>query len=290
MGLGPKKHVKARENKEIRSTGVQNPHDEDSEYRKKNGQKVQGYSVNVTETCDKGNKDESPLNLIVGLQTTGCAQADLDFLQGGLKGAQAVLVDKIEEVYTDGAYHSPDNQEYCRKEGIDWVLGGISGPEPKYEVSYDDKGNMVVINTESGERVEAKKAKSRDPQGPERWGIKDGDKALRYFTEKDVETSELRKRLAGIPKERRDIRNNVEATIFQVGYHYRGDKSRYRGQPEHKMWAVGRCLWVNFRRIQLWIQRKAGNGETGGAGITKAYSFFKFFRKIFWLPEFAGSC
>jgi hypothetical protein len=284
-GGGKKKQVKIRDNKEISSKSVQNPHDEDSEYRDKGGHKVQGYSLNVTETCDEGK-----LNLIVGVQTEGCAQADLDYLQDGLEGANAVVIDKIEEVYTDGAYHSPDNREYCNKQGIEWVLGGIAGPAPKYDLSFDDDGNMVVINTESGERLDAKKAKSRDSQGPQRWGIKDGDKALRYFTEKDVETNELRKHLASIPKERLNIRNNVEATLFQVGYHYRSGKSRYRGLSKHRMWAASRCLWVNFRRIQLWILRKAGNGATGGAGIIQALSFFEFFRKNFWPPVFAGSC
>ena len=44
-------------------------------------------------------------------------------------------------------------------------------------------------------------------------------------------------------------RNNVEATIFQLAYHYSNAKSRYRGLLKHQMWANIRCLWVNFVRI-----------------------------------------
>ncbi|MDR1905033.1 MAG: hypothetical protein LBQ88_22480, partial [Treponema sp.] len=40
---------------------------------------------------------------------------------------------------------------------------------------------------------------------------------------------------------------------FQLGYHYRADKSRYRGLAKHRMWAISRCLWVNFRRIAAWV-------------------------------------
>jgi hypothetical protein len=46
-----------------------------------------------------------------------------------------------------------------------------------------------------------------------------------YFTEQDVETCRLRKKMETLPKEVRTIRNNVEATIFQLGYHYRSGKS-----------------------------------------------------------------
>jgi len=95
-------------------------HDKDSEYRDKGGNKVKGYSVNVTETCDEGT-----LNLRVGVQTEGCGTADVEYLQEGIKKAQEAVTEKIEEVYTDGAYHSPGNQEYCKGKGIEWVMRGI---------------------------------------------------------------------------------------------------------------------------------------------------------------------
>jgi len=256
-GGGKKKRVKTREKSEISAKSVQNPHDSDSEYRNKGGLKVKGYSVNVTETCD-----EEGLNLIVGVRTEGCGTSDVEYLQGGIEQAQKMVMDEIEEVYTDGAFHSPENQEYCKKENIDWVLHGIQGKPSKYDLSFNEEGNIVVVNTESGENLEAKKVNSRKEGVPERWAIKDEGKT-RCFEQKDVETCELRKRLNEIPKERQNIRNNVEATLFQVGYHYRSDKSRYRGISKHRMWALSRSLWVNFRRIQLWCLREAENREAG---------------------------
>jgi hypothetical protein len=64
--------------------------------------------------------------------------------------------------------------------------------------------------------------------------------------------------MEALPKEVRNIRNNVEATIFQLGYHYRSGKSRYRGLEKHRMWALSRCLWINFRRIAAWIGKDGG--------------------------------
>jgi hypothetical protein len=289
---GKKKRVKVREKSGRSGKSVQKPHDEDSEYRDKGGNKVKWYSVNVTETCDEGS-----LNLIVVVRAEGSGTADVEYLQEGIGKAQKVVAGKIEGAYTDWAYHSPDNQEYCRKEHIDWVLRGIQGKPSRYDLSFDAEGNMVVVNRESGERLEARKTKRRDPEAPERWAIKDWERKPIYFERKDVESRELRKRLGEIPKERLDMRNNVEATIFQVGYHYRGDKSRYRGLMKHRMWAISRCLWVNFRRIQLWSIREADKRENNVDGIPVISFIFNFFRRflqgirvIFWPPVFVGSC
>jgi hypothetical protein len=292
-GGGKKKKIKPLDKSDVSAKSVQNPHDVEAEYRDKNGNKVKGYSLNITETCEAGQ-----LNLILGVQTAGCGKPDVEYLQEGIEKAQELVSDKIEEAYTDGGYHSPGNQEYCKKHGIDFVLDSIPGAPSKYDISFNSDGALVVLNTKSGEQLEATKTKRRDPQAPERWGIKDGDRMI-YFERKDVDTCDLRKRIEGTPKERLDIRNNVEATIFQLGYHYRCDKSRYRGQMKHSLWAIIRCIWVNFRRIQLWISRKAGNNENSAAVIFSIpmlnflviflRSFLCRFRVVFYQPVFAGS-
>ncbi len=65
----------------------------------------------------------------------------------------------------------------------------------------------------------------------------------------------LRKQIAETPIETLQKRNNVEATIFQLGYHYSNAKTRYRGQIKHQMWANIRCLWINFVRILRYIKQ-----------------------------------
>jgi hypothetical protein len=61
--------------------------------------------------------------------------------------------------------------------------------------------------------------------------------------------------LRDTPKEELNRRNNIEATIFQMGFHYSNDKSRYRGLAKHKLWAYSRALWVNFVRLQKYIAK-----------------------------------
>jgi hypothetical protein len=241
--------VKPLEKTKISAKSVQNPHDPDAQYRNKNGQQVKGYSISLTETCDEGN-----VNLITDVQTEGAGTSDSKYFQKALEKTQELVGGKVEEVHTDGGYHSPENQTYCAEESrkIKFILGNISGKPSKYDLSIDEDGKLVVINKENGERLKAVRSKSKDPNAPERWRVKDGDHAPIYFDKSTVAVSTLRKKIAGLPKEVLNIRNNVEATMLQLGYHFRHDKSKYRGLVKHRMWAFSRCLWINFRRIVLW--------------------------------------
>ncbi|MFC2087001.1 hypothetical protein ACFLSA_02415, partial [Bacteroidota bacterium] len=55
-----------------------------------------------------------------------------------------------------------------------------------------------------------------------------------------------------MPVDKRVKRNNVEATIFQLCYHTRNNKTRYRGIIQNNTWALLRCIWINLRRIIAW--------------------------------------
>ena len=258
VGGGKKKKIRVRDKKEMPppSTMITNPHDKDAEYRTKSGKTITGYSVNVCETCDADS-----LHLIVDVQTAGAGESDKNYLKRAVERSQEKVTGEVEELYTDGAYHSADNQTYCQEEGIDWTLRGISGKASKYELSYDEKGELIVYNSLTKQTIPATRSKTKAPCGPVRWVIKDGEHAPLYFEDKDVVVCALRKKIAAQEKEKLNIRNNVEATIFQLGYHYRGNKSRYRGLSKHRLWAISRCLWINFRRILAWINTKPEASE-----------------------------
>jgi hypothetical protein len=281
-GGGKKKQVKARDKTELSaaSTVVAKAHDTDAEFRTKNGKTISGYSVNAAETCDAGT-----LNLIVDVQVEGAGTSDQGYLEKAVDSAQCKVFGEVAELYTDGGFHSVDNQEYCNKEGIDWTLRGIPGKPSKYDLSYNDAGELVVYNTETKQSIPAKRAKTKGPAAPERWVIKDGEKAPIYFEDKDVAVCALRKKIAATPKEKLDIRNNVEATIFQLGYHYRGNKSRYRGLIKHRLWAISRSLWINARRISAWVGKKEAGAAVSVEQVLK--SFWYYFCKFTFFSQFA---
>jgi hypothetical protein len=147
--------------------------------------------------------------------------------------------------------HSINNQAFCENEDIDLYINAIQGAKARFDLLLSEDGELIITDTSTGKIVPATKLKNKD-----KWRIKVDDH-YKYFTIKEITASMLKRKIAAIPQEILNVRNNVEveATIFQLGYHYPNDKSRYRGLSKHKMWANIRCLWVNFVRILKYITK-----------------------------------
>lgn len=236
--VNEEKTVIPKPKESIAADSIQSPHDTDCNYRNKDGNRVKGYSVNVTESCDKDG-----LNLISGVDVKKADAADNGFLEKGVARAGEVFSDPVKKIHTDGAYHSPSNQEFVAKKNAELILNAIQGPKGRYDLEMDENGILTVKDLKTEMTVEALKMKNG-----EKWRIKT-DEHYTYFTDKEIKACLLRKKIESIPQEVLNIRNNVEATIFQLGYHYPNDKTRYRGLIKHKMWANIRSLWINFVRI-----------------------------------------
>jgi hypothetical protein len=242
------KVVVAREKEEISAKSIQSPHDTHCHYRNKGDQKVKGYSINVTESCD----DDKLLNLIGHVDVKKASASDVDFFQDDIEKAQKVFPDKIKFAHADGAYHSPDNQRYCKTNDIKLYLHAIQGAKGRYQFKLSENGKLSIFDTTINDIVVSEMITGKN--NTIKWRIKT-KKGYRYFTQKDIDGYMLRKQVAETPIKILQKRNNVEATIFQLGYHYSNAKSRYRGEIKHQMWANIRCLWVNFVRILKYIKQ-----------------------------------
>jgi len=263
------KMIVAREKEEISAKSIQSPHDIDSHYRDKDGQTIKGYSVNVVESCD----EDKPLNLIGNVDLRKASTADVNFLEPGITKAQDVFTDKIEAAHADGAYHSTDNQAFCKNNEIKLYLHAIQGAKGRYKFNFTENGEVSVFDTVTNEVVESKVITSKNEE--KKWRIKT-EKGYRYFTQKDIDGFLLRKQIEATPVETLQFRNNVEATIFQLGYHYPNGKTRYRGEIKHQMWADIRCLWVNFVRILKYVN-KLGEKTASFAKITSKLKLVTYF-------------
>lgn len=232
--------VTLRDKKRISADSVQNPNDPDAGYRIKGDQSVKEYSVNGTETND----EDSKLSLITDVQVKPATAADQNFLQEGIKSSAEVTGNLAEYVNTDGAYQSEDNREFAKDNLIDFVTTGLQGKPSRYDLTLDDD-KLTVVDKATGEVLPVTKTNDK-------WRISTDSKAkYRYFTREQVEKALLRKRLEAIPKKELNRRNNVEAAMFQISYHTRNNKTRYRGLVKHVMWACSRCMWMNFIRLMI---------------------------------------
>ena len=240
------KQIQLRQQAENGSDSTQSPHDPDCTFRKKGEQKVKGYSANVTETAS-----DDPLNLITDVIVGKSNTPDTEFVQPAIASTTQVTGQKVNTVYADGAYQSPNNDEYCKD--IDMVFTGIQGYPSRYDLEMTPDG-LIVTDTQTGKHFQADLAKKLKPSKEDIWRIKT-DSGYKYFNQLAIRASELRRTMKERPIEELHKRNNVEATIFQLSFFLRNNKSRYRGQFKLQTWAYARCLWINLVRINNFMKQ-----------------------------------
>jgi len=233
--------IQLRPKEEIASGSVQSPHDPDSAFRQKGDQRVKGYSVNITETIS----DDKGLDLITNVIVDQANTADKDFVQPAIEATVEVTGQKVESAYLDGAFQSPDNDEFCKD--IDMVYTGIQGEQSRYDLEMTPDG-LMVTDTQTGVHTLATMAKKLKNSKEDRWVINTAEGRI-YFGQKAIRTSELRHTMKNRPIEETRKRNNVEATIFLLSFLSRNNKTRYRRLFKQQMWAYCRCLWINLVRI-----------------------------------------
>ena len=251
---------------DVKSDSIQSPHDSEAAYRNKGGKKVKGYSANITETCN-----DKELNLIVDVKLDKATKADKDFTKEAVKKVEH-NIGRVEEISADGAYNSKDNRQYCDKNNKQLHLTGIQGSKGKYK--FERKGKKVKITN-----TKTSKSQIVSPYKKGKYKFKEQDGKITYFTDKQIDSYFQRKKIDELPPPIRNRRNNIEATIFQLCYFTRKDKTRYRGHYKTQVWATCRSIWINLVRIENYIGKLYPDG-IGIAGISqKAVGYFLFLLK-----------
>lgn len=250
--------VTLRDKREIRSDNLQNPNDPDAEYRNKGDQKVQGYSVNITETVEDGKP-----SLITSVQVSGATASDCGYVVEVIEKTKRVTGQKVESLYADGAYKSPENREFAGRhvnghgEPMRIKTGRMQGGS-RFVLRPVAGGDDIEVNDTRTDTVYTGILVGTTEKRGRRWRIKIGDgywrqKPFRYFEEKDLAASLLRQETEGLPAEEQQRRNNVEAAMFQYSFHTKNNKTRYRGLFRHSLQALRRCAWMNMRRLAIYI-------------------------------------
>lgn len=265
------KKVELRDKKDISSKSLQSPDDPDATFRDKNGQKVWGYSTNITETVE-----ENKPSIITSVQTEPVTKADCHYLQEAVENSERVTGDKVEALYADGAYQSPDNRKFAKEHddmrlNICKMQGGF-----RWDLIPHDEDGLTVVDRKTGQIYEAAKAVTKQGKHT-RWRIPwDNKVGWRYFQDTDLKAYQFRKELESLPIEQQHKRNNIEAAMFQYSFHTRNGKTRYRGLSKHRLHAFNRCLWMNLRRIVKYKNTTNQRPLSGLLGSIRAvWSYFQ---------------
>lgn len=250
--------LKVKSSEQLNSGCLQSPDDLEATYRKKGKRESRGQAVNIVETAHPDN----PLNLITDVAVNPNNVDDSRALNQRLDTLKEKTSD-LNELHYDGAYPSADNDRKCRHHKIVQIQTGIKGPAPSgVQITIDKLGkdaygvscpgqSLAAEKTETGYKaILAGAACAGCPwAGQCQWA----KGRTYYFTEEDY----LRKKRLGnirqLPKERRTLRSNVEASVREFKRKMPGGKLKVRGGFKTAVFAMSAAVIINFGRIVRYL-------------------------------------
>jgi hypothetical protein len=247
--------IEVRPKEELNSSCLQSPDDLDATYREKRGQSYRGQTINVTETASKDN----PINLITDVVVNPNNVDDGQILNDRITTIMEKTLD-LNELHTDGAYGNTDNDLIFDELGVTHVQTAVRGRQSAVEFEIEQNSNgyqvkcpmQISESTPTGKRNKClfDKAICQNCQLADKCPAIIG-KANRtfYFTHDDYLRNKRNRNLWEIPLERRNLRQNVEATVHEFTCRMNGHKLKVRTAFKATLFAFSVAIGVNFGRI-----------------------------------------
>ena len=253
--------ITVKPGKELNGSTLQSPDDIDATYRKKRSEHYKGQSVNVTETANPDNE----LNLITDVTVCSNNTDDSEILNDRLE----TIVEKtpdLEELHTDGAYGSEDNDKKMEELEITHVQTAVRGRKAKVSMEIEEVSEEQYTVKCPRQTVYSQKTKTRhkacfDAEICEQCPFSEAcpakqqsDKRVYYFDRSDCLLGKRNRNIKSLPPERRKLRPNVEATVkeFTKPFNHKG-KLRVRGLFKTMMYAHAMAISINFGRVWRYI-------------------------------------
>jgi len=249
---------------EVGSGSLQSPDDPEATYRNKAGEFYKGHVLHVAETATPGNA----LQLITDVAVAPNNVEDSGILNERLAEMHGRTPD-LEELHTDGAYGSEDNDRQLGQLNILAVQTGIRGPSARAPIRVDrDEAGRLHVRCAAGHRVAALSAVKHYKAefaaahcagcpfaAVCRAQRREHGRRTFYFTEEEAVKWLRHYRIETLPPERQALRANVEATIRQFKAPCRNGKLRTRGLCAARRYAFLRAVAINFGRVYRHLQR-----------------------------------
>ena len=251
-----------KSSEELTSSCIQSPDDIDTTYRKKNNKQFYGQTVNIVETCNP----ENPINLVTDISVHANNIDDSKELNERIDIVKEKTPD-ISELHFDGAYGSEDNDVKFDKHSvtpIQTAIRGIqsSGVEINIEQISEDKYLVSCPKQTVEPEFTRKRFKAEFDLGicsscslaSECKLTKKKTAKVYYFLEKEYLKKQRLASIQKIPKERRSLRTNVEATVSEFARKMNNRKLKVRGLFKTAIFAFAVGISVNFGRIYRYLR------------------------------------
>jgi len=248
--------VTVNSSEQLHSGCVQSPDDVDATYRDKNANTSKGQAINVTETAHPDN----PINLVTDVAVNPNNVDDSQVLGERLDPIKQKTPD-LDELHFDGAFGSSANDAKFDHYGITAIQTAVRGRQAavaieikqlsdnEYQVSCPQQ---TVTSQPTRQRHKAEFDLARCQQCPHRHqcpAITMKKYKVFYFSHEDYLARRRQNRIHEIPKERRTLRNNVEATVKEFVCKMPRKKLKVRGAFKAAVFAYSVAIAINFGRI-----------------------------------------
>jgi len=249
--------ITVKASKELDGSTLQSPDDIDAAYRKKRGSHYRGQSVNVTETANPDNE----LNLITDVAVHSNNTDDSTILNERLEPINEKTPD-LNELHTDGAYGSEDNDKKMEELEITHVQTAVRGRKAEVSMEIEEVSDEQYTVNCPHQYVSSQKTKTRHkacfdieicsqcPLSSNCPAKQQSDKRTYYFDRSDYLLGKRNRNIKSLPPERRKLRPNVEATVkeFTKPFNHKG-KLRVRGLFKTMVYAHAMAISINFGRV-----------------------------------------
>ena len=253
--------VEVKSADKLKSDTLQSPDDLEATYRQKNGKKSKGQSINVTETAHPDN----PINLLNDIAVNPNNKDDCKILNKRIDKIVS-QTPELDEIHFDGAFGSSDNDIKFEAYGISAIQTAIRGPKPEVDLGIEHVSEAEYIVSCPRQTVKSQVTRKRYkavfdlsicqpcPLHNQCSTLTRKNCRVYYFTHEDYLRKKRLKAIESIPPERRELRNNVEATVNEFVCKLRKGKLKVRGVFKTAIFAYTMGISINFGRIYRLIQ------------------------------------
>jgi hypothetical protein len=249
--------ITVKPGKELNGGTLQSPDDIDATYRKKRDRHYKGQSVNVTETANPDNE----LNLITDVAVCSNDTDDSKILNQRLESIKEKTPD-LDELHTDGAYGSEDNDKKMEEFEITHVQTAVRGRRADVSMEIEEVSDGQYTVKCPRQSVSSQETKTRYkacfdaeickqcPLSKSCPAKQQSDKRTYYFDRSDYLLGKRNRNIKSLPPERRKLRPNVEATVkeFTKPFNHKG-KLKVRGLFKTMVYAHAMAISINFGRV-----------------------------------------
>jgi hypothetical protein len=252
--------VRIIKTEELSSSSLQSPDDVEATYRNKYGSGSKGQTINIVETINS----ENPIELINDISVRANNINDDEILNDRIKLVKE-KTPETNELHFDGAYGSKDNDKKFNELAITPVQTAIKGRKAEVSIKINKtEQNQYEVSCPL-QRVEAvlsvKKYKAEfdisiceNCELSSKCSTQKNKHFRTYnFMEEDYLRNKRHSTINQIPKERRKLRNNVEATVAEFKQKFHKGKLKVRGLFKTMVFAFTMAISINFGRIYRYL-------------------------------------